>query len=103
MNTLEDNSLLQQTFFKELSEVRHLLQTRAKAFIEEAKVVGLKHYPYVSGFFVTIPVLEPKAVFERLKAKDIFVVPLSGAIRVALAAISLPEIHGLAAKIKQEI
>lgn len=103
MNTLEDNALLQQSFFKELSEVRHLLQQRAKAFIEEAKAVGLVHYPYVSGFFVTIPVLQPKVVFERLKAKDIFVVPLSGAIRVALAAISVDEIKGLAAKIKQEI
>jgi len=63
----------------------------------------LVHYPYVSGFFVTIPVLQPKVVFERLKAKDIFVVPLTSAIRVALAAISVKEIEGLALKIKQEI
>lgn len=103
MNTLQDQPLSQQQFLGELQTVRTLLQTRAKAFIEEAKQVQLVHYPYVSGFFVTIPVLEPKKVFERLKANDIFVVPLSGAIRVALAAISVDEIHGLAAKIKAEI
>ncbi len=65
--------------------------------------MGLVHYPYVAGFFVTIPVLEPKKVFERLKDKDIFVVPLTNAIRVALAAISEPEIKGLAQKIKAEL
>lgn len=100
MNALQEQPALKETFFTELEAVRNLLQTRAKAFIDEAKIVGLLHYPYVSGFFVTIPVNEPKHVFEKLKALDIFVVPLSNAIRVALAAISVTEIHGLAGKIK---
>lgn len=103
LNTLQDNDALKQAFLGELKDVRQLLQERATIFIEEAKSVGLTHYPYVAGFFVTIPVLEPKAVFERLKSKDIFVVPLSNAIRVALAAINVSEIKGLATKIKAEI
>lgn len=100
LNTLTEKEDLKQAFLAELKTVRHLLHTRAEVFIEEAKSVGLVHYPYVAGFFVTIPVLDPKAVFERLKSKDIFVVPLSNAIRVALAAINVCEIKGLAAKIK---
>ena len=44
-----------------------------------------------------------KKVFERLKEQDIFVVPLSNAIRVALAAITELEIIGLPTKIKREI
>lgn len=103
LNTLEEMPLLKQAFLTELNSVRQLLHKRADLFIEEAKSVGLVHYPYVAGFFVTIPVLEPKKVFERLKDKDIFVVPLTNAIRVALAAISEPEIKGLAQKIKAEL
>lgn len=103
LNTLVEDTVLNQTFRTELYEVRNLLQKRAKAFIEEAKQIGLKHYPYVSGFFVTIPVESPKKVFERLKEQDIFVVPLSNAIRVALAAITELEIIGLPTKIKREI
>ena len=103
MNALHENPDLQKQFLIELNEVRALLQARAQVFIKEANAVNLVHYPYVSGFFVTIPVLQPKVVFERLKAKDIFVVPLTSAIRVALAAISVKEIEGLALKIKQEI
>ena len=103
LNTLVEDATLNQNFRTELDEVRNLLQKRAKAFIGEAKAIGLNHYPYVSGFFVTIPVKEPKVVFERLKEKDIFVVPLSNAIRVALAAITEKEIIGLPTKIKQEI
>ena len=103
MNALDQDDTLRMTFIEELKAVRSLLQARAHAFLVEANEVGLKMLPYKEGFFITIPCQHPQKTYQSLMTKDIFVIPLSNAIRVAVAAISLKEIKGLPEIIKAHL
>ncbi len=81
-----------EEFEKELDYARNLLMKRANTFIEEAKKNNVKSLPYQCGFFVTIPCDNPKAVFEELKTKGVYILPLKGVIRVTLSSITCDEI-----------
>lgn len=83
-----------------LDEYRNLLIEREEIFAKEAKEVDLKYYPYESGFYVLIPCKNNKEVVDELIKKNIFVVPLSDGIRVALSCLKKDEIVGLAKNIK---
>lgn len=89
-------------FKKELNDASNLLLDRSKAFLKEAKECGLDTFTYKSGFFITIP-CDGNAVYERLKAKGIYVVPLKQGIRISLSALSKKDVAGLAQKIKAEL
>lgn len=93
---------LTNEFLAEIKKSSQMLLDRSNLFLKEANDIGLKMYPYKSGFFVTIP-CDGFSVYERLKAKDIHVVPFKNAIRISLSAISLKEIKGLAQKLAQEL
>ncbi len=82
----------EQEFKEELANARRLLINRANAFLEESKKVGLKHLPYDCGFFVTIPCQHPDEVFNQLKKKGLFVIPLKDGIRLTLSSITLKEV-----------
>lgn len=81
-----------EEFKEELESARALLITRANAFIKESKKVGLKHYPYECGFFVKIPCEQPSIIYETLKKKGLYVLPLERGIRLTLSSITLPEV-----------
>lgn len=102
VSKLGKDDVLLSEYTKELVETSNLLNQRSNIFIKEANEVGLKYYPYKSGFFVTIPCNGIK-VFESLKKVDIHVVPFKDAIRVSLSAISINETKGLARIIKNHI
>ncbi len=87
-------------FEVELKKASDLLINRANTFIEEAKNNGVVSLPYECGFFVTIPCANPKEVFEKLKAKGVYIIPMSNAIRVTLSAISTDEIKRIVKIIK---
>lgn len=80
-------------FSEELTFARKLLIDRANLFKEEAFKCGLKHYPYECGFFVTIPCDEPNKVFEELKEKGLYILPLASGIRLTLSSITLDEVR----------
>lgn len=88
-------------FEKELKEASDLLIKRANTFINEAKKNGVVSLPYECGFFVTIPCSNPKKVFEDLKQKGVYIIPMSNAIRVTLSAISTKEIVRLVKDLKE--
>lgn len=89
------------SFAKELEGARKLLIDRANLFIDEAKKVGLKHYPYDCGFFVTIPCKNSQLLFEQLKKKGLYLLPLKDGIRLTLSSITLEEIKKAVSIIKQ--
>lgn len=99
---LMNDEKLENDFKKELNGASNLLLDRSKLFIKEAGECGLTVFTYKSGFFVTIP-CDGEQVFERLKKKGIYVVPLKQGVRVSLSALSKKEITGLAKKIKAEL
>ncbi len=93
---------------KELDEERakyyHLIEERAAIFMKEADEAGVKYVPFMSGFFITIPVEGAKAVCDILEAEEhVFLVPLKRGIRLAVCSISKKNITGLAAKVGRAI
>lgn len=88
------------TFKKELSYIKSIVQKRSELFITQANEAGLITYPFKSGFYVIVLTDKPTEVFEKLAKAGIYVVPMENGIRIALCSISLKEIDGLPQKIK---
>ena len=89
---------------KEIEKVVNVLDLRAKLFIDEAKEVGLKHYPFNSGFFLTIPCKEVDLILDKLVEEElIYLIPVQNGLRVAICSLPLKDIKGLAGKIKKVI
>ena len=99
------NKGLKEAFVKEQQVYIDMLNARSELFMAEAKAIGLPMYPHKEGFFVTIPldVTYREAVDKALRDDLIFTISLAGGVRVALCAIPLRQVKGLAAKIKTAI
>lgn len=80
-----------------------MIKARADLFTAEAQEVGLEMLPYIAGFFLSIPSKNPAAICEKLHKENIFAVPLAAGVRVALCAIPLSKIKGMAGKIQKAI
>ena len=87
-------------FEKELSHIKSIVKKRSELFISQAKEIGLKTYPFRSGFYVIVLTDKPMELFEKLSKVGIYLVPMENGIRIALCSISLREIDGLPQKIK---
>lgn len=85
---------------KERQQYFDLIRERADIFMNEADRCDLKYLPYVSGFFITVPMDNTQAVCDYLEKQNIFLVPLRKGIRVAVCSISKNKLKGLAEKIK---
>lgn len=80
-----------------------LIQERAAVFVKEAEEAGVKIVPYISGFFITIPVEGAQKVCDLLEKENIFLVPMKKGIRLAVCSISKAKMKGLAAKVASAI
>lgn len=76
-----------------------MIKARADLFTEEAKACGLPMLPYVAGFFLSIPAKAPDAICNKLHEDNIFAVPLAAGVRIAVCAVPLKKIKGMAAKV----
>lgn len=76
-----------------------LIQDRAAIFMKEAREEGVKFVPYISGFFITIPVTKSQSVCDYLEKEHVFMVPLKKGIRLAVCSVSNPKMAGLAHKL----
>ena len=85
---------------KERDHYYQMIKARADLFTEEAKACGLKMVPYIAGFFLSIPAKNPDAICDKLHEDNIYAVPLAAGVRVALCAVPLKKIKGMAGKIK---
>lgn len=74
---------------EERAGYREMLIARGRAFSKAAQECGLEIVPYDAGFFISIPCDDPDGVSRRLEEKDVYLVPLTKGIRVAVAC--LPE------------
>lgn len=90
---------IKNSFTHDLTEARDTLKKRGDLFIKEAKEIGLGHYPYKGGFFVLLKTNNQNKDFNDLKEAGIYVVPISGGLRISLSSIGISEIMGLATKI----
>ncbi|MCF0107268.1 MAG: aminotransferase class I/II-fold pyridoxal phosphate-dependent enzyme [Holdemanella sp.] len=80
-----------------------LLKERSSIFTNEAAQVGLKHYPYKEGFFVTLAMdNETRDKFHAaLMDNHIYTVKVNKGIRVAVCSLSVAKTKGLAIKMKE--
>ncbi|MDY6084946.1 MAG: aminotransferase class I/II-fold pyridoxal phosphate-dependent enzyme [Dialister sp.] len=80
-----------------------LIQQRAQIFVDEAREEGIRFVPYVSGFFITIPVTESPKVCRLLEQDHVFMVPLKKGIRLAVCSVPKAKMKGLAKKLAAAI
>lgn len=88
---------------KERRDTFQMIAARAAIFTEEAKQAGLKMLPYLCGFFITVPMEGDDRVCELLEKEKIFLVPIGGAIRIAICSIPKAKVYGLAGAIKKAV
>lgn len=85
----------------ERAAARDMLLARGRAFEEAAKDCGLPIVPFSAGFFVTVPCSEPDALCEKLKEKNVFLIPLDKGVRVSVASSSEDKCRRLPALIRE--
>jgi aromatic-amino-acid transaminase len=73
----------------ERASLVQLLDQRVARFNELARARGLRYPRYDGGFFVTVFVDDAPAAAQKMKADGVFVVPVPGALRVALCAVGV--------------
>jgi aromatic-amino-acid transaminase len=71
---------------REREELRALLARRAALFTRLAREARLEHPRYEGGFFVTAFTPDAERAAAHMRARGVFVVPLTGAVRVALCS-----------------
>ncbi|MCR6545189.1 aminotransferase class I/II-fold pyridoxal phosphate-dependent enzyme [Dehalobacterium formicoaceticum] len=82
---------------------QELLANRAAIFINEAQEIGLKTFPYHSGFFITLPAAAPAASLKKLTEDYIFATGTGQGIRIAICATPTHKIPGIAKKFKEAL
>ncbi len=70
----------------ERAELIGLLHRRVEAFNDAAGSEGLSYPRYEGGFFVAVFTPDPACTADSMKADGVFVVPLSGAVRIAVCS-----------------
>lgn len=97
--TIYSNAELLDAVCKERDYYYQMIKARADLFTKEAQECGLAMLPYVAGFFLSIPAKDPDAVCDKLHEDNIFAVPLAAGVRIAVCAVPLKKIAGMAAKV----
>lgn len=98
--TIMNNQSLLKSFKAELTLANEMLKERVKIFLREADQYQLDYFPYHGGFFITVNFENSDLLVEELKKEDIFIIPLTNAIRISISSITINETKGLARKIK---
>lgn len=70
----------------ERDELIDLLAVRTRIFNESARAVGLDWPRFESGFFVSVFTPDPQATAARMRELGVYVIPINGAVRVALCS-----------------
>lgn len=63
-----------------------LLDSRVSAFNTAARAAHLKYPRYEGGFFVTVFAKDSQALAKHMRGNGVFVVPIAGAVRIALCS-----------------
>jgi aromatic-amino-acid transaminase len=71
---------------EERGRLRALLAQRVDAFNRLASEAGLRYPRYEGGFFVAVFTKDAARCAARMREDGVYVVPLKGAVRVALCA-----------------
>ena len=94
---------LKNELLSEIEANKIALRERGEILLNELDKAGIKHYPYHSGFFLTIKVeRDAEEIFEELKAEHIYIVPIGmHEMRIALSGLSKKECVTLVKEIQK--
>lgn len=84
---------LHERSLKERAELVSLLGRRVKRWNELASAAELDYPRYDGGFFTTVFCEDSAEAAQALRTRGIFVVPMKGAIRVAMCSVTEAEIE----------
>lgn len=87
----------------EIKEVCAMLEKRSVAFLNAAKVVGLKTLPYERGFFICVPCDNPEELMNALHEDGLHAICTKSCLRIALCAINKKEAARVPAIIKKRM
>jgi aromatic-amino-acid transaminase len=90
-----DDARLKAQVDGERSELKAMLDRRVARWNEHAGKAGLRYPRYTGGFFTTVFCDDAPGVAAKLRADGLFVVPQSGALRVALCSVAERDIERL--------
>jgi aromatic-amino-acid transaminase len=82
---------------RERAELCDLLSGRVEVFNTEARAAGLAYPRYEGGFFVTVFTPDAVATADHMRRAGVYVVPVDGAVRVALCAMPRTRVPELVA------
>jgi len=80
---------------RERGALRELLAARARCFVELARGEHLSFPRYEGGFFVTVSTPDPERTAAAMRQRGVYVVPIPGAVRVALCSTPLAAVPRL--------
>jgi aromatic-amino-acid transaminase len=93
--TILDDAKLKARVDGERSELKAMLDRRVAAWNEHAGKAGLRYPRYTGGFFTTVFCDDAVGAAAKLRGDGLFVVPQSGALRVALCSVAERDIARL--------
>ncbi|HED66968.1 MAG TPA: aminotransferase class I/II-fold pyridoxal phosphate-dependent enzyme [Planctomycetes bacterium] len=79
----------------ERDELRRLLDERVDVFQDLAKKAGLRYPRYEGGFFVAVFTPDAEATCTHMRERGVYVVPLDGAVRIALCCTRVADLPRL--------
>ena len=74
---------------EERDRLKQLLDDRRSSLVSECKELGVPINPTMDGFFAWIEVDKPVEVAEKCASQGVFLVPLTGGVRIGLCALPL--------------
>ncbi|MCC7014644.1 MAG: aminotransferase class I/II-fold pyridoxal phosphate-dependent enzyme [Planctomycetes bacterium] len=86
ISSLLNDATLRARADRERDVLRAVLDERVRAFNAAASGAGLAYPRYEGGFFVSVFTPAPEKTAARMRELGVFVVPISGAVRVALCS-----------------
>ena len=84
-----------EAWSKERDRLKTLLDNRRNTLIAECEKLGVPLNPTMDGFFAWIEADDPVAVAEKCAENGVFLVPLTGGVRIGLCALpteSVPKV-----------
>ena len=76
----------------ERDRMKDLLVTRRNLLKETCEQLGVPLNPTHDGFFAWLEHSEPEAIAEKCAEQNVFLVPLTGGVRIGLCAVPLEQI-----------
>lgn len=87
----------------ERAKLTALLGERVSAFNHEAARAGLRYPRYEGGFFVSVFTSDADGTAKAMREAGVYVVPMKGAVRVALCSTPAREVPRLVSALEQSL